>query len=52
MITTIQTLAPIKVGTGIGILAMCYGTAKMELRFGLLGFVLCFLAGAIAQLFV
>lgn len=52
LITTVQTLAPVKVGMGIGIFALVYGTAKMELRFGLLGFFLCFFAGVVAQLFV
>ena len=45
------TLEPFKVGTGIGILALCYGTVKMEWSFGLLGFFLCSLAGIIVQLF-
>jgi len=52
IITTMQTVAPFKVGVGIGILALVYGTAKMEWKFGLLGFFLCFLAGIVAQLFM
>jgi hypothetical protein len=50
-VAAIQTLEPFKVGIGIGAIALIYGTVKMELSLGLLGFFLCFVAGMIAQLF-
>ena len=50
-VVMIQTLEPFKVGIGIGAIALIYGTVKMEFSFGVLGFVLCFLAGLIAQIF-
>jgi hypothetical protein len=50
-VATILTLEPFKVGIGIGAIALIYGTVKMELSLGVLGFFLCFLAGMIAQLF-
>jgi hypothetical protein len=50
-VATILTLEPFKVGIGIGAFALIYGTVKMEFSLGALGFFLCFLAGAIAQLF-
>jgi hypothetical protein len=51
-VAMIQTLAPFKVGIGIGAIALIYGTVKMEFSFGVLGFILCFFAGIIAQLFM
>jgi hypothetical protein len=52
LVVMIQTLEPFKVGIGIGVIALIYGTVKMEFSFGVLGFFLCFLAGMIAQLFM
>jgi len=51
IVATILTLEPYKVGIGIGGVALIYGTVKMEFSLGVLGFLLCFLAGTIAQLF-
>lgn len=50
-IGAILTLEPFKVGIGIGAIALIYGTVKMELSLGVLGFFLCFIAGMIAQIF-
>jgi hypothetical protein len=45
------TIGPFKVGMGIGILILIYGTMKMEWALGALGFFLCFLAGIVGELF-
>ena len=50
-VAAILTLEPFKVGIGIGAVALIYGTVKMELSLGLLGFFLCFVAGMVAQFF-
>lgn len=49
--TAILAIGPFKVGMGIGVLTLIYGTMKMEWALGALGFFLCFLAGIIGQLF-
>ncbi len=49
--TILTAVEPFKAGLGIGLFALIYGTLKMELSFGVLGFFLCLLAGIVAQLF-
>lgn len=44
-------IGPFKVGMGIGVLILIYGTMKMEWVIGALGFFLCFVAGIIGELF-
>lgn len=52
ILTTMQAISPFKAGLGLGVIVLIYGYAKMELSFGLLGFVLCFIAGIVSELFI
>lgn len=48
----LTAVEPFKAGIGIGLFTLIYGTVKMEFSFGVLGFILCAVAGIVAQLFV
>jgi hypothetical protein len=52
LMTTMQTIAPYKAGMGIGVMVLIYGSVKMEFSFGVLGFILCLVAGFVVELFV
>ena len=52
ILTAMQAISPFKAGLGLGVIVLIYGYTKMELSFGLLGFVLCFIAGVVSELFI
>ena len=52
ILTTMQTIAPFKAGMGMGVVVLIYGSVKMEVSFGVLGFFLCFIAGFVLELFI
>jgi hypothetical protein len=45
-------ITPFWGGVGIGVLALIYGSVKMEFSFGVLGFFLCFIAGSVFEFFI
>ncbi len=50
--TILTAVGPFKAGIALGLCTLIYGTKKMEISFGVLGFLLCLIAGIVGQLFV